>query len=182
MNSSADAGGLGPTVLTRAFAEVGRVTLSRLVRVDLRRLVARASALAEEHAESPALARASGLVRWVSLFARNLEMTLYWGAAWGVAHLLMVIVASLLSAHGAVPPRVEIAVDLFLGLLFGVAVLRLAVTTARVRQLSALARPDPGQPRLVNPPKRPPLLRLLEPTDLDLALALGLVLLAEFLA
>ena len=182
MNTSADARGLGPSVLTRAFAAAGRVTLSRLVHVDLRRLVARVSALAEEHAESPTMARASGLVRWVSLFARNLEMTLYWAAAWGVAHLLMVIIASLLGPHGAVPPRVEIAVDLFLGLLFGVAVLRLAVTTARVRQLGAFARPDPRQPRLVNPPRRPPFLRLLEPTDLDLALALGLVLLAEFLA
>jgi len=174
--------GLGPTVLTRAFAEAGRLTLSRLVHVDLRRVVARVSALAEEHAESPALARASGLVRWVSLFARNLEMTLYWGAAWAIAHLLMVIVASLLFVHGVIPSRVEIAVDLFLGLLFGLAVLRLAVTTARVRQLGSFARPGAGQPRLVNPPRRPPFLRLLEPTDLDIALALAMVLLAELLA
>ena len=178
----ADTGRLGPTVLTRAFAEAGRLTLSRVIRLDLRRLAARVTALAEEHADSPAVARASGIMRWATLFVRNLEMTLYWGATWAIAHVVMLIVASFLWPHGPVPPRVEIPVDLLPGLMFGLALLRLAITTARVRQVGSLAGPDPAQPRLVNPPKAPLLLRLLEPTDVDLALVAALVVLAELLA
>lgn len=169
-------------MLTRAFAEAGRLTLGRLTRLDVRGLAARITALAEEHADSPALARASGMVRWATLFVRNLEMTLYWGATWAVAHGVMLIVAGLTASHGQVPPRVEIAVDLSCGLMFGFAVMRLAITTAQVRSLGSFAGPDPGEPRLVNPPRAPLLLRLLEPTDVDLAVAVLAVVVAELFA
>jgi hypothetical protein len=169
-------------VLTRAFAELGRLTLSRLIRLDMRGLAARVTALAEENADSPALARAGGLVRWASLFVRNLEMTLYWGATWAIAHVLMLIVGGIAWPRGMVPARLEIAVDFFGGLMFGLAVVRLAITTVQVRSLGSFAGPDPTQPRLVNPPRGPLLLRLLEPTDVDLAVAALAVIVAELLA
>lgn len=178
----AERGGLGPTPLTRAFAEAGRLTLGRLLHLDLRGLVARVTALADEHADSPAVVRASGLVRWASLFVRNLEMTLYWGALWAILHILALVVAGAVTPHGGIPSRAAIVVDLFPGLMFGVALVRLAVTTTRVRRIGSLRRPDPAEPRLVNPPPRPLLWRLLEPTDLDLLLALLTVGVAELLA
>jgi len=45
------------------------------------------------------------------------------------------------------------------------------VTTARVRQLTRVHGPVPGQPRLVNPAPAPLLPRLLEPSDLDILVA-----------
>ena len=172
----------GPALLTRAFAAGGRRTLSRLIGLDVPGMAARVTAVAEESAVSPAFARASGLVRWATLFVRNLELTLYWGVTWALGHVLMLVVGGLAWPHGAVPARIELAVDLCGGLMFGLCVVRLAVTTARVRSLGSLARPDPSEPRLVNPPRAPLLLRLLEPTDVDLALVALVVIVAELLA
>ena len=164
------------------FTQLGRLTLSRLIRLDVRGLAARIAAVAEESAASPALARAGGLVRWATLFVRNLELTLYWGVAWALAHVLMLIGAGIAWPHAAVPSRLELAVDLFGGLMFGLSVVRLATTTAQVRSLGSLAGPDPSEPRLVNPPTPTLLLRLLEPTDMDLALVALVVIVAELFA
>ncbi|GAC1334959.1 MAG: hypothetical protein NVSMB17_17280 [Candidatus Dormibacteria bacterium] len=178
----ADARPLGPTRLTRAFAEAGRLSLGRLFHFDLRGLAARAADLRAQHGDSPALGRATGLVRWAGLLVRNLELTLYWGALWALLHLLVAIGGSLAWPHGGTPLRLWRAVDYFPALLFVGSVLRLALTTARVRQLSSSPGADPTLPRLVNPAPGPLLPRLLQPSDLDLAAAAVVTVAAVMLA
>jgi lysylphosphatidylglycerol synthetase-like protein (DUF2156 family) len=179
----AESSAAGPAVVTRAFAGVGRATLGRLTRLDLQGIAARLAALAEEHEDGPLLARAGGIVRWARLFARNFELTVYWLAAWAMAHVVLVLLGGIAYAHSGVPHRLAIPFDLLPGLMFLVSVVRLAVTTAQVRRVgfSTAAAPS-GQPRLVNPPRPPLLLRLLEPTDLDLAVVMVVLVLVEFLA
>jgi hypothetical protein len=158
----------------------GRGTLGRLIHVDLRAMAARIADLTADPGEGLASGRAAGLVRWAGLFVRNFELTLYWGLAWAVAHVAVLLLAEAFWSHAGVPARVSLPLEVIPGAMFVISVVRLATCMARVRQIHAMTPPaQPGLPRLVNPPRPAPLLRLLEPTDLDLLVPLALAVAAE---
>jgi hypothetical protein len=172
-----------PVGLTLAVIGVGRGTLSRLIHIDLRAMAARIAALAGETTANPTMARASGMVRWAGLFVRNFELTLYWGIAWALAHVVVLILGEAFWSHTGTPARLAIPLEALPGTMFVISIVRLATSMARVRQIHALTPPrDPAAPRLVNPPAPAPLLRLLEPTDLDLLAPLLVVVLLEVIA
>ncbi|MDQ6747788.1 MAG: hypothetical protein M3010_06780 [Candidatus Dormibacteraeota bacterium] len=172
-----------PTVLTDAVIGAGRGTLSRLIHIDLRAMAARIAAIAGGDPDAPVPGVAAGLVRWAALFVRNFELTLYWGVAWALAHIGVLVLGEAFWPHTGTPTRVSLPFDVIPGGMFLVSILRLATCMARVRQIHALTPPNrPGAPRLVNPTPIPWRLRLLWPTDLDLLGPLVVVAVLEVVA
>ncbi|HEY8739893.1 MAG TPA: hypothetical protein VIN56_04820 [Candidatus Dormibacteraeota bacterium] len=119
----------------------------------------------------------------MSLFTRNFEMTLYWGLLWACTHLLVVVLGGeVLWAHRAVPAAVVIPAEVLPGGLFLVSITRLVVAMARVRRMDIFAG-APAPPALgpAGPPRGWLLVRLLQPTDVDVAVLVLLVAVLEVL-
>lgn len=173
--------GGGPLTATVTFA--GRAALSRVLHVNLHRVVERVSqAVANNVGESShVVARAA--VRWVSLFVRNFEMTFYWAVLWALSHLLLVVLGGDIIGHAGLPRSVVIPAEVIPGGMFAISVARLVVAMARVRQVDVFA--GGAGPRSLtsgDPPRGWLLVRLLEPTDVDVVLVVAVVLLLEVLA
>ena len=160
----------------------GRTVLSRVFHVDLHRMVERVSRAATENvgANSHVVARAA--LRWVTLFVRNFEMTIYWGITWAAAHLLIVVLGAEVLGAGHVPQLVVLAAKMLPGGMFAISIARLVITMARVRQVDVFAgaRADLALTS-GGPPRGWLLVRLLQPTDIDVALVLTVTVVAGFL-
>ena len=172
--------GGGPLTATVTFA--GRTALSRVLHVNLHRVVERVSqAVANNVGESShVVARAA--VRWVSLFVRNFEMTFYWAVLWAVSHLLLVVLGGDIAGHGGLPRSVVIPAEVLPGGMFAISIARLVVAMARVRQVDVFA--GGAGPRALSsgdPSRGWLLVRLLEPTDLDLLVVVLVAALLVFL-
>ena len=155
--------------VTEGVTLSGRTLLSRVFHVNLHRVVDRVSQAVVDNVGESSHVVARAAVRWVSLFVRNFEMTLYWGLAWALAHVLLVVVGGDILGQGRPPLALALAADGLPGVMFGISIARLVVAMTRVRQVDVFG----GAPssRALTAGERPRgwlLLRLLEPTDLDI--------------
>mgnify|MGYP003701407371 CR=1 FL=1 len=172
--------GSGGGPLTAAVTFAGRTALSRLLHVNLHRFVERVSQAVAQNVGATSHVVARGAVRWVSLFVRNFEMTLYWLVIWAASHLLVVVLGGDLLGHAGVPRSLVLAAEAIPGGMFAISVARLVVAMARVRQVDVFA--GGRSPRTLtsgDPPRGWLLLRLLEPTDIDILVVVAVVVILE---
>lgn len=172
--------GSGGGPLTAAVTFAGRTALSRLFHVNLHRVVERVSQAVAENVGESSHVVARGAVRWVSLFVRNLEMTLYWMVIWAASHLLVAVLGGDLLGHAGVPRSLVLPAEAIPGAMFAMSIARLVVAMARVRQVDVFA--GGSSPRTLtsgDPPRGWLLLRLLEPTDIDILVVVALVVILE---
>ena len=170
--------GGGPLTATMTFA--GRTALSRVLHVNLHRVAERVSEAVANNvgASSHVVARAA--VRWVSLFVRNLEMTFYWAVLWALSHLFLVVLGGDIVGHGGLPASVVLPAEVIPGAMFALSIARLVVAMARVRQVDVFAGGSSARTLTSgDPPRGWLLVRLLEPTDIDILVVVALVVILE---
>jgi hypothetical protein len=169
--------------VTTAITMGGRTLLSRVFHVNLHRVVEQVSGAVASNVGDDSHVVARAAVRWVSLFVRNFEMTLYWGATWAVIHVLVLLLSGDILSPARVPAALALMADLFPGGMFAISIARLVVAITRVRQVDVFA----GAPaaRMLpsgDPPRGWLLIRLLQPTDIDVLVVLALTLIVGVLA
>lgn len=165
--------------VTEGVTRGGRTLLSRVFHVNLHRVVEQVSRAAANNVGEDSHLVARAAVRWVSLFVRNFEMTLYWGIIWAVAHLVVVLLGADILGAGRVPAAVMVAADVLPGGMFAISAARLVVAVTRARQVDVFAG-APSKRALTSggPPRGWLLVRLLQPTDIDVVVVLAVTLVA----
>ncbi|MGI8608806.1 MAG: hypothetical protein ACR2MY_06205 [Candidatus Dormibacteria bacterium] len=161
--------GGGPVTASVTFA--GRAAFSRVLHVDLHRAAQRVSLTAARNVGDTSHVVARAAVRWLGLFVRNLELALYWGIAWVLLHLLLALLGADILGHYRLPSSLVLALEAVPGMMFAISAARLVVATARVRQVDVFAgAPNPRALTSGEAPRGWLLVRLLQPTDLDVLL------------
>ena len=163
---------------TMTFA--GRSALSRVLHVNLHRVAERVSQAVSNNVGESSHVVARAAVRWVSLFVRNLEMTFYWAVLWALSHLVLVVLGGDLIGHGGLPAAAVLPAEVIPGALFALSIARLVVAITRVRQVDVFAGGSSARTLTAgDPPRGWLLLRLLEPTDIDILVVVALVVILE---
>ena len=161
----------------------GRTLLSRVFHVNLHRVVEQVSGAVTSNVGESSHVVARAAVRWVSLFVRNFELTLYWGVIWAVAHVLLVVLGGDILGARHVPAAVALMADVFPGGMFAISIARLVVAITRVRQVDVFAgAPAARALPSGDPPRGWLLIRLLQPTDVDVLVVLAITLVVGVVA
>jgi hypothetical protein len=121
------------------------------------------------------------VIRWIGISITTFYLALTWLIIWLLAHLTVVLLASVVLHWPGIPVRLLIVVEVLPASMFSLDLLRVSIavprTTAAIKAVGdarGAGRPRPAwtkQGRLIQ--------RLLTPSDIDLAAAIALVIALE---